>query len=163
HVARFRRAHHRGAVRPQPVRRERPVLDAADPHHAVLDHGHIAVAVVFVKADGDERGDRDRTFITRDGVTRQVAVHVVHDLPHLVVESLLGLDDGLWGELVAGVHAASDRAATARDPKRQKRGRIAAGAGAPTDEWLSEGHRRAKTLTNAVTNRWGDGPDTPAG
>ena len=25
------------------------------------------------------------------------------------------------------------------------------------------GHRRAKAITNCVTNRWGDGPDTPAG
>lgn len=24
-------------------------------------------------------------------------------------------------------------------------------------------HRRAKTITNCVTNRWDDGPDTPAG
>jgi len=27
-----------------------------------------------------------------DGSTRQVAVHVVHDLPHLVVESLFGIE-----------------------------------------------------------------------
>ena len=25
------------------------------------------------------------------------------------------------------------------------------------------GHRRAKTITNCVINRWGDGPDTPPG
>jgi hypothetical protein len=25
------------------------------------------------------------------------------------------------------------------------------------------GHRLAKTITNCVANRWGDGPDTPAG
>lgn len=30
-------------------------------------------------------------------------------------------------------------------------------------EWLTPGHRRAKTITNCVTNRWGDGPDIPAG
>jgi hypothetical protein len=29
--------------------------------------------------------------------------------------------------------------------------------------WLTGGHRRAKTITNCVVNRWGDGPDTPAG
>jgi hypothetical protein len=31
-----------------------------------------------------------------DGSARQVAVHVVHDLPHLVVESLFDIKDGLW-------------------------------------------------------------------
>ncbi|HEY1000547.1 MAG TPA: hypothetical protein VGD83_12970, partial [Streptosporangiaceae bacterium] len=39
----------------------------------------------------------DRTWMSMpDGSTRQVAVHVVHDLPHLVVESLFGIEDGLW-------------------------------------------------------------------
>ncbi|HYB46126.1 MAG TPA: hypothetical protein VED20_02035 [Streptosporangiaceae bacterium] len=28
--------------------------------------------------------------------------------------------------------------------------------------WRTAGHRRAKTITNCVVNRWGDGPDTPA-
>ena len=48
---------------------------------------------------------------------------------------------------------------------RQKNGRIVSGGagGLPTDEWLSEGHRLAKVVTNAVLNRWGDGPDTPEG
>ena len=66
---------------------------------------------------------------------------------------------------VAGSHAATSRAATARDPKRHKQGRIVSGAaaGAPTEMWLTPGHRRAKTITNCVANRWGYGPDTPAG
>ena len=100
-----------------------------------------------------------------DGTTRRVAVHVVHDLPHLVVESFFDIFDGLWGELTAGLHADANLAATARDPRRQKQGRIVSGqaSGARTDQWLSEGHRMAKTVTNAVVNRWGDGPDTPAG
>jgi hypothetical protein len=57
------------------------------------------------------------------------------------------------------------RAATARDAKRHKQGRIVSGAaaGAPTGEWLNPGHRLAKTITNCVANRWGDGPDTPRG
>ena len=38
-----------------------------------------------------------------------------------------------------------------------------AAAGATTGQWLTAGHRRAKTITNSVANRWGDGPDTPAG
>ncbi len=110
-------------------------------------------------------GDRDRAWLTVGGVARRGPVHVIHDLPHLVVESLFGIADGLWAELAAGSHAAAGHAATARDPKRHKQGRIVSGAaaGARTGEWLTAGHRQAKTITNYVTNRWGDGPDTPAG
>jgi hypothetical protein len=110
-------------------------------------------------------GDRDRVYLQVDGVTRRGPIHVAHDLPHLVIESLFGIHDGLWGELAAGFHAGPGRAVTARDPKRQKQGRIVSGAaaGAPTGEWLTPGHRRAKTITNCVVNRWGDGPDTPGG
>ncbi len=81
------------------------------------------------------------------------------------MESLFGMQDGLWAELAAGAHTAAARAAAARDPKRQKLGRIVSGAaaGARTEAWLTPGHRRAKTITNCVTNRWGDGPDTPGG
>jgi hypothetical protein len=119
--------------------------------------------ITLVKAAGP--GDRDRAYLEVDGVTRHGAVHVVHDLPHLVVESLFGIDDGLWGELAAGSHAEAGRAATARDARRHKQGRIVSGAadGAPTEEWLTPGHRLAKTVTNSVANRWGDGPDTPEG
>ena len=110
-------------------------------------------------------GEQDRAYLEVDGITRRVPVHVIHDLPHLVVESLFGLDDGLWGELAAGSHAQAGHAAAARDTKRRKTGRIVSGAaaGAPTGQWLTPGHRQAKTLTNCVANRWGDGPDTPAG
>ena len=119
--------------------------------------------VTLVKAAGP--GDRDRAWLTVAGVTRRGPVHVVHDLPHLAVESLFGIDDGLRAELAAADHAAAGHAATARDPKRHKRGRIVSGAaaGIPATMWLTPGHRRAKTITNCVTNRWGDGPDTPAG
>ena len=119
--------------------------------------------VTLVKAAGP--GDRDRAWLTVAGVTRRGPVHVVHDLPHLAVESLFGIGDGLWAELAAGGHAAASHAATARDPQRQKRGRIVSGAAAdvPATMWLTPGHRRAKTITNCVANRWGDGPDTPAG
>jgi hypothetical protein len=122
-----------------------------------------AVEIIIVK--GDAAGADDRTRIIQDGEPRRVAVHVLHDLPHLVVESLFGLDGGLWGELAAGKHGQANLAAGARDPKRRKQGRIVSGAatGAATGEWLSVEHRRAKTVTNAVLNRWGDGPDTPTG
>jgi hypothetical protein len=119
--------------------------------------------VTLVKAAGP--GDRDRAWLTVGGVTRRGPVHVVHDLPHLAVESLFGIDDGLWAELAAGDHTAAGHAAAARDPERQKRGRIVSGAaaGVPATMWLTPGHSRAKTITNCVANRWGDGPDTPAG
>jgi len=123
----------------------------------------LVMEVTLVKAA--RPGDRDRAWLTVAGVTRRGPVHVIHDLPHLAVESLLGIEDGLWAELAAGDHVAAGHAATARGPKRQKRGRIVSGAatGARTGEWLTAGHRRAKTLTNCVTNRWGDGPDTATG
>ena len=110
-------------------------------------------------------GDRDRAYLTAGGVTWRGPIHVIHDLPHLVVESLFGITDGLWGELAAGSRAAPSQAATARDPKRRKQGRIVSGAaaGAPTEVWLTPGHRRAKTITNCVVNRWGDGPGTVHG
>jgi hypothetical protein len=119
--------------------------------------------ITLVKAAGP--GDRDRAYLEVDGVTRRGPVHVVHDLPHLVVESLFGIDDGLWGELAAGCHAEASQAATGRDPRRQKQGRIVSGAaaGVPTGQWLTPGHSRAKVITNCVVNRWGDGPDTPRG
>lgn len=121
------------------------------------------VEITLVKAAGP--GDNDRAYLKDGEIARRGAVHVIHDLPHLVVESLFGITDGLWGELAAGSHAEAGHAASARDPKRQKQGRIVSGAaaGTQTGEWLTPGHRRAKTITNCVTNRWGDGPDTPAG
>ena len=121
------------------------------------------VEIGFVKGSGP--GDRDRTYFNRAGMSERVPVHTVHDLPHLVVESLFHIEDGLWAQLVRGEHREATTAVTARDPKRQKLGRIVSGAttGGRTDTWLSDGHRLAKTATNAVTNRWGDGPDTPSG
>ncbi len=119
--------------------------------------------ITLVKASGP--GDQDRVWLADAGKARRVPVHVVHDLPHLAVESVFGITDGLWSELAAGLHSEAGRAATARAPKRHKSGRIVSGAaaGVPTSQWLTEGHRRAKTITNCVTNHWGDGQDTPQG
>jgi hypothetical protein len=66
----------------------------------------------------------DSTWLTfPDGTARREAVHVIRDLPHLVVESAFGLD---------------------------------------TDAAVGE-HAVGKAAVDAVLNRWGDGPDTPAG
>jgi len=104
----------------------------------------------------------DRTWMSMpDGSTRQVAVHVVHDLPHLVVESLFGIEDGLWGVLAQGGFSAANRA---RTRSRGRRARLVTDV--PFDDlglrnW--GGHVVAKAATNAVVNRWQDGPDTPDG
>lgn len=123
----------------------------------------VVVNVVFRKADPP--GSADRTLLIDGTDARPIAVHVIHDLPHLVVESLFELNDGLWAELASGRHAEANLAASARDSSRRKLGRIVSGAASQTrtEEWLSDGHRRAKVITNAVVNRFGDGPDTAAG
>jgi len=88
-------------------------------------------------------------------------VHVVHDLPHLVVESLFGLEDGLWGVLAQGGFAAANRART-----RSRGRRVRLVTDVPLDDLGARnwrGHIVAKAATNAVVNRWQDGPDTPDG
>lgn len=104
----------------------------------------------------------DRTWMSMpDGSTRQLAVHVVHDLPHLVVESLFGLEDGLWGVLARGGFSAANRARTL---SQGRRARLVTDL--PLDELAAgnwTGHLVAKAATNAVVNLWRDGPDTPDG
>jgi hypothetical protein len=103
----------------------------------------------------------DRTWLTfPDGTAHRAAVHVIHDLPHLVVESVFGLPDGLWGTLAAGGFEPANRAVTRRHSH------IRLVTDAPLDElgarnWPA--HTVAKAAVNAVLNRWHDGPDTPAG
>jgi hypothetical protein len=115
--------------------------------------------ITLVKGDTSAR---DRTWMSMpDGSTRQVAVHVVHDIPHLVVESLFGVDDGLWGVLAQGGFAAANRA---RTRSRGRRARLVTDV--PLDELGARnwgGHVVAKAATNVVVNRWQDGPDTPDG
>jgi hypothetical protein len=81
--------------------------------------------ITLVKAAGP--GDRDRAYLKDGDGARRGPIHVVHDLPHLVVGSLFGITDGLWGELASGFRAAAGHAASARYPKRQKQGRIVSG------------------------------------
>jgi hypothetical protein len=73
--------------------------------------------ITLVKAA--RAGDRDRAWLTAGGATRRGAIHVVHDLPHLVVESLFGITNRLWAELAAGDHTEAGHAAAARDPGRK--------------------------------------------
>ena len=84
----------------------------------------------------------DRTWLSfPDGTARREDVRVIHDLPHLVVESVFGLDKGLWGTRAA---------------------RPCHGLRLVTSLPLDD-HAVAKAAVYAVLNRWGDGPDTPAG
>lgn len=118
----------------------------------------VVADVAIVKG---ETPAKDRTWLSfPDGTARREAVHVVHDLPHLVVESVFGLDKGLWGTLAAGGSAPASRAISRRD------GRLRLVTTVPSGD-LAAGnrpaHKTAKAAVNAVVNRWGDGPDTPAG
>src|SRR5258708_28971002 len=119
--------------------------------------------ITLVKAP--RPGGRDAAWLADGGISGGAGVHPVHDLPHLAVESTFGIADGLWAELAAGAHDEAGRAAGARDARRAKYGRIVTGeaAGVPATQWLTAGHRRAKTVTNCVANQFRDGPDTPRG
>lgn len=103
----------------------------------------------------------DRTWLSfPDGTARRVPVHVIHDLPHLVVESVFCLDDGLWGTMAAGGFTPAIRALTRR------KAHIRLVTDAPLDDLAAANwpaHEVAKAAVNAVLNRWGDGPDTPDG
>jgi hypothetical protein len=108
----------------------------------------------------------DRTWLSfPDGTARRAVVHVVHDLPHLVVESVFGLDDGLWGTLAAGGFAPAARAVTRRKSHIRLVTDVPFEDLGPDDlgtvNWPA--HKIAKGAVNAVLNRWGDGPDTPDG
>src|SRR6202043_96728 len=69
-------------------------------------------------------------------------------------------DDGLWGTMAVGGFAPAVRAVTRRN------GRIRLVTDAPFDELAARNwpaRALAKAAVNAVLNRWGNGPDTPAG
>jgi len=133
----------------------------------------VVADVAIVKG---ETAAGDRTWLSfPDGTARRAAVHVVHDLPHLVVESLFGLDDGLWGTLAAGGFEPASRGVTRRDFNghgvsrhgvSRRGGRIRLVTDAPFDDLATRNwpaHTVAKAAVNAVLNRWGDGPDTADG
>jgi hypothetical protein len=95
-----------------------------------------------------------------DGRARHAVVRVVHDLPHLVVESVFGIENGLWATLAGGGSASAFR-----PPARRNR-HIRLVTDAPADDRAAAswpGHVVARAAVNAVLNRWHDGPDTPAG
>jgi hypothetical protein len=118
-----------------------------------------AVADVAIVKGETPAGDRGWLTLP-DGTARRAVVHVVHDLPHLVVESVFRLDEGLWGTLAGGGFSAATREVTRRN------GRLRLVTDVPFDELAARnwpGHLVAKAAVNAVVNRWGDGPDTPAG
>jgi hypothetical protein len=109
-------------------------------------------------------------WVTRsDGSSAQVPINMVHDLPHLIVESALGLRFGFWGLIDAGAFAAEIEAAHARDSRRVKAGRsgVLMGrahqsplAGEALDRLVAEHEDEliaAKALTNAF--REPGGPD----
>jgi hypothetical protein len=78
--------------------------------------------IVVVK--GESPGESDRMWITRsDGSTDQVPINMVHDLPHLIVESVLGLEFGFWGLIDSGAFAREILASHARESGRVKAGR----------------------------------------
>jgi len=118
----------------------------------------VVADVAIVKG---ETPARDRTWLSLpDGTAHRAVVHVVHDLPHLVVESVFCLPDGLWGTLAAGGFEPAARELAKR------RSHIRLVTDAPLGElgamnWPA--HKVAKAAVNAVLNRWGDGPDTPEG
>jgi hypothetical protein len=93
--------------------------------------------IAIVKA---ETPAGDRTWLTfADGTARGVPVCVARDLPHFVVESRFGIEDGLWAVVARGGLSLVGR-----------------GPGRP-------GHLVAKAAVSAVVNRWRHGPDTPDG
>jgi hypothetical protein len=111
-------------------------------------------AVTDVAIVKGETSAADRGWLTLpDGTVRRAVVHVIHDLPHLVVESVFGLDDGLWGTLAGGGFPAVVSEVTRRNGWLRL----------VTDAPFGEPAALAKAAVNAVVNRWGDGPDTPAG
>jgi hypothetical protein len=97
----------------------------------------IAADVAMVKGD-TPAGDRI-WLASPDGITSQAVARAIRDLPHLVVESTFGIDDGLWATLAD------------------------APSGNLPDGRTCAGHAVARAATDAVVNLWRHGPNTPSG
>lgn len=96
-----------------------------------LAHLRSAMRVVFVRRGSPAY---NKVWITRDdGTTVEATIHVRNELRHLVVESLYGLDDGVWGCL----------AVDGRQPG------------------LTDGYWVARVLTNLTHDKHGDGLQAP--
>ena len=135
----------------------------------------VVADVAIVKG---ETAAQDRTWLSfPDGTARREAVHVIRDLPHLVVESAFGLDEGLWGTLAAGGFEPARRAVSRRAGRLRLVTTVPSEDTVPSENTVPSNtvpfddvatrnwpaHRTAEAAVNAVVNRWGDGPDTPAG
>jgi len=108
----------------------------------------VATADVAIVKGDTPAGDRiSLTF--PDGTSCRAVAHVIHDLPHLVVESAFGIDDGLWGTLT------SRRRSLALDRDSLSRGLV------KERDW--PGRVVSRAATDAVVNLWRDGPNTPGG
>ena len=109
----------------------------------------VATADVAIGKGDTPAGDRIWLAFP-DGTSCRAVAHVLHDLPHLVVESAFGIDDGLWGAL-----------ASRRDSVVRLARDIPSGGRAGNRDW--PGRVVAAAATDAVVNLWRDGPDTPCG
>jgi hypothetical protein len=99
--------------------------------------GTVAAGVAIVKG---ETPAQDLIWLTSpDGTSSQAAARAIRDLPHLVVESAFGIDDGLWATLTD------------------------ASPGDPVHGQARTGHAVARAATDAVVNLWRHGPNTPGG
>ena len=104
---------------------------------AMVAAGAATVAVAIVKG---ETPAQDRIWLASPGgVTSQAVARAIRDLPHLVVESAFGIDDGLWATLA---DASPDDSLTGQ---------------------ARAGHAVARAATDAVVNLWRHGPNTPGG
>jgi len=98
------------------------------------------VAVAAVAITKGQTPAQDRIWLASpDGTSSQAVARAIRDLPHLVVESAFGIDDGLWATLTD---------ASPGDPVRGQ---------------ARTGHAVARAATDAVVNLWRHGPNTPGG
>lgn len=114
-----------------------PTTVSSQPAMATVTADVAMARVAMVKGDTPAQ---DRIWLASPGGACGLAVaRAIRDLPHLVVESAFGIDDGLWATLAdAPFDDCADRRACA-------------------------GHAFARAATDAVVNLWRHGPDTPGG